>query len=54
MKVHKTIYIEYDCIKEMEEFASTLKTNDGKEVKLSRLIEIMWEDVKEALETKDK
>lgn len=46
MKVNKTIYIELETLQEMEKFCKTIKTKDGKEVKLSKLIEMMWEDTK--------
>jgi hypothetical protein len=47
MKVNKTIYIELETLQEMEKFCKTIKSKDGKEVKLSKLIEMIWKDTKE-------
>ena len=43
MKVNKMIYIEMEVLNEMENCCKFLKDREGKQVKLSRLIEKMWE-----------
>lgn len=43
MKVNKMIYIEMEVLNEMENCCKFLKDREGKPIKLSRLIEKMWE-----------
>ncbi|HSQ88916.1 hypothetical protein [Romboutsia sp.] len=47
MKVNKTIYIKLETLQEMEKFARTIKDKDNKQVGISKLIEMIWEDTKE-------
>ena len=47
VKVNKTIYIKLETLQEMEKFARTIKDKDNKQVGISKLIEMIWEDTKE-------
>lgn len=49
MKVNKMIYIEMETLREMESSCKFLKDREGKEIKLSRLIEKMWDKYKKEI-----
>jgi hypothetical protein len=52
MKVNKMIYIEYECIKQMERLAK-LHAENGEKIGISRTIEEAWFEVVERIKTEE-
>ena len=48
MKVNKMIYIDYECIKQMEKL-SKLHANNGQKIGISKIIEEAWIEMVEKL-----